>query len=273
MRIGLVTCAVLPEPDPDAAPLEDALRRRGHDATWVPWDDDTFKLDGFDLFVMRSAWNYHAAPSAFLEWVARAHAHAKVINPPEVIAWNAHKGYLCTLAAAGTPIVPTQIVAADELADMAIDHAVVIKPAIGAGSVGARQFLPTQGDAARAHAAALALNGDVIVQPYLEGFCDPGERSLVCIAGTWTHAIRKHPRFADQVERVDGGEPPTPAELDVARTAVAAIPWPVAYARADLVLHDGHPVVSELELIEPSLFFDHGPGSVERFVDMIERSA
>jgi hypothetical protein len=38
------------------------------------------------------------------------------------------------------------------------------------------------------------------------------------------------------------------------------------YARVDLLAgEDGEPVVLELELTEPSLFFTHAPDAVERF--------
>ena len=44
------------------------------------------------------------------------------------------------------------------------------------------------------------------------------------------------------------------------------------YARVDLIQDaDGHPVVLELELTEPSLFFAHATGSAERFADAIGR--
>jgi O-ureido-D-serine cyclo-ligase len=58
--------------------------------------------------------------------------------------------------------------------------------------------------------------------------------------------------------------------------AFNAIPGPVPlYARVDLLQGaDGQPVVLELELVEPSLFFDQGPGSARRFVDaLVERLA
>lgn len=38
-RIGLVTCREIPEPDPEAEPLLQALRLEGVDAAWVAWDD------------------------------------------------------------------------------------------------------------------------------------------------------------------------------------------------------------------------------------------
>jgi hypothetical protein len=55
----------------------------------------------------------------------------------------------------------------------------------------------------------------------------------------------------------------------VAKAAFNAIPGPPPlYARLDLVRDAaGDPVVLELELVEPSLFFEHGPGAAERLVE------
>ena len=57
-------------------------------------------------------------------------------------------------------------------------------------------------------------------------------------------------------------------ERALAALALAAIPFagPLAYARVDLIRDArGEPVVLELELAEPSLFFAYAPGSADRF--------
>ena len=42
------------------------------------------------------------------------------------------------------------------------------------------------------------------------------------------------------------------------------------YARVDLIRSpEGRPQLLELELAEPSLFFAHGPGAAERFVERL----
>ncbi len=45
------------------------------------------------------------------------------------------------------------------------------------------------------------------------------------------------------------------------------------YARVDLIAGlDGHPVLLELELTEPSLYLGHADGAPERFADAIVAS-
>ena len=53
MRIALLTCDPLPEPDPDETPLLEAFRERGHDAESVVWDDPAASFSGFDALIRR----------------------------------------------------------------------------------------------------------------------------------------------------------------------------------------------------------------------------
>jgi hypothetical protein len=105
------------------------------------------------------------------------------------------------------------------------------------------------------------------VQPYLESVHDHGERSLVWIDGEVSHQIRKAPRFAGDAEQVTGPHPIPDDERAVALAALA--PWAdrILYGRVDVARDaSGAPVVMELELAEPSLFFFVQPGSAERYV-------
>jgi glutathione synthase/RimK-type ligase-like ATP-grasp enzyme len=148
---------------------------------------------------------------------------------------------------------------------------VVVKPAVGAGSTGVRAF-DAKDPAADAHVADLAANGDVLVQPYLASIHDHGERSLVWIGGDFTHAVRKTPRFSGEDERITG---PFVIDDDERRLALAALaPYRdrILYGRVDVARDPtGAPLVMELELTEPSLFFDFAPGSADHFVASILR--
>ncbi len=277
MRIALVTCRKLPEPDPDDAPLRAALQARGHEPVAVAWDDPDASLAGFDRFLLRSAWNYYHEPAAFLEWVDRAAALAPFLNPPDVLRWNIHKGYLEELEQRGLPVVPTRVLrraGAREFAavlDATGWDDVVVKPCISAASWRTKRF---RGDAlgdAAAFAAELLAERDVLLQRFEPGALDPGERCLVWIAGEFTHAIRKRPRLEGQDESVDADVPPTAGELEVAEAALAPLADRLTYARVDVMpAPDGSPRISEIELMEPSLFFPQGPPAAERLTRALE---
>ena len=107
-----------------------------------------------------------------------------------MVAWNTDKRYLADLADAGVPTVPSQFFAPGERVRLPRGE-VVVKPAVGAGSVGAQRF--TDARAAREHAAALQAAGrTVLVQPY-DPRVEDGETALVFLGGEQSHAFTKGP--------------------------------------------------------------------------------
>lgn len=277
LDVALASCSRLPKVDRDEAPLLQALRAAGLRAEVLAWDDPNADFSSARATLLRSTWNYAAQPEAFADWLERTAAVSALWNPLPVVRWNLHKGYLLDLARAGVPVTPTRLVprgGAERLADLAAEHGwreVVVKPAISAGS---RLTLRVGADDTRgeAHLRALVDREDALVQPYLPAVESYGERALIVIDGELTHAVRKGPRFAGDAESITGPFDVTDAEAALARAAVAAAPSPVLYARVDVAPGpDGHPVLMELELIEPSLFFAHGPLAVERLVAAIGR--
>jgi hypothetical protein len=277
LDVALATCRRLPKVDGDEAPLLQALRAAGLRADVLAWDDPAADFSAARLTLLRSTWNYAAQPEAFADWLTRTAAVSALWNPLPVVRWNLHKGYLLDLARAGVPVTPTQLVrrgSAAHLGDLAAERGwndVVVKPAVSAGS---RLTLRAAADSPRgeAHLRALVDREDALVQPYLPAVEDYGERALIVIDGELTHAVRKGPRFAGEAESITGPFQVTGAEAALARAAVAAVPSPVLYARVDVAPGpDGQPVLMELELIEPSLFFTRGPLALERLVAAVAR--
>ena len=270
MRLRVATCAVLPEPDADEAPLAAALTRAGFDHELVAWDDPSVDWDAPIPTIIRSTWNYALDVTAYLAWIDRAAKSAAIWNPPSIVRGNVHKRYLLELAARGVPVVPTTLV--EPGATIAVQsQRVVIKPEVGAGSLNARVF--EAGDiAAIAHCASITARGAALVQPYLRSVEDYGERSLVWIDGELSHAIRKSPRFSGDNETVSGPMPIGDDERAVALAALAPIANQILYARCDLARDEqGQPMVMELELVEPSLFFAKHPPAADRFVAALAR--
>jgi glutathione synthase/RimK-type ligase-like ATP-grasp enzyme len=273
VALRIATCKPLPEPDVDEAPLAAALAAGGFQAELVAWDDPSVDWDAPIPTILRSTWNYPLAIDAFLAWIDRASAAAPLINPPDIVRDNLRKRYLLGLAARGVPVVPTTLVERGQALDLAVIAApsIVIKPEVGAGSLDTRRFAPAD-PAAQAHLAALTARGAALVQPYIASVEAYGERSLVWIDGELSHAIRKAPRFSGDGEQVAGPFPITAGERAVALAALAPIADRILYGRVDVAQDDaGQPMVMELELVEPSLFFAHQPGSADRYVAGLRR--
>jgi hypothetical protein len=263
--IVLAGCPALPEGDGDDAGLVAAMRERGLHARWLSWDDPR-TLDA-DLVILRATWDYIDRLDEFLTWTRRVR---NLLNSPAVVVWNTDKRYLADLAAAGVSTVPSLFFAPGEHVRIPDGDEVVVKPAIGMGSVGALRFSETAD--AVAHAAALQAQGrTVLVQPY-DSRIEDGETALVFLRGRQSHAFTKGPILPPpgQAPVFDESgtyaqESLTPAEpdfevWDVGHAALAAAAEQLAidlgellYARVD-VIGDRHDVrVLELELVEPSL--------------------
>jgi len=65
MHVALASCADLPEPDLDEAPLLEALRATGLTAEVLAWDDPAADFSAARLTVLRATWNYPLRPRAF----------------------------------------------------------------------------------------------------------------------------------------------------------------------------------------------------------------
>jgi len=269
--VALASCLTLPEPDPDEAPLLRALSERGVRAEVLAWDDPAADFSRARLTVLRATWNYHRAPGAFVRWLREAGARTELLNPPEVVLWNMHKRYLLELSARAVPVLPTELVlagAACSLGELVAQRGfrdLVVKPAVSAGSRGARRFAASELEAAQAHLAAITATEDALVQPYAAEVERRGERSLVWIDGEITHALRKAPRFDGQGEDITAAPDISRQERELAQLAVEAVGAPLFYARVDTVTGPAGPMLMELELIEPSLYFDASPVALDRF--------
>jgi O-ureido-D-serine cyclo-ligase len=286
--IALITAAAARDLDDDLPPLIAALQDAGIDASAVDWYDGAVDWSRFDLALLRSTWDYTERPAEFLAWIDRAAKSTRIANPPAVVRWNSDKHYLADLEHAGIPIVSSTFVEPAEDPRTALSRFVercgrefVVKPAVGAGSRDAMRHACDEVDAAVEHARRLLdANRSVLLQPYLDRVDVSGETALIFFDGVFSHAIRKGPllrrgegptRALFATEHITPREPDA-AEIDVATRTLAAIPFakPLLYARVDLIRDDaGAPVVLELELTEPSLFFTHASGSAQRFAQAI----
>ena len=281
-RVALVTCAAFPDLWDDDHPLRDALRERGVIVEAVSWDDPAADWSRFDLTVLRSPWDYISRRDEFVTW---AHSVPRLANPAGIVAWNTDKTYLRDLDRAGVPIIPTDFVAPGETWTPPAAGDWVVKPAISAGSQDtARYALPAQRDLAAAHVIRLTEAGrTAMIQPFLPAVDTAGETAVLCFPDatgelTFSHAARKsamlrgpgegaHDLTTEQITP----RTPSPAELEVARLALAAIPDAknLLYARVDLIPGPDGPLLIELELTEPSLFLRTSETAAARLAEAI----
>lgn len=278
--VAIATCREMPEPDPDEELLLDALRGAELEPRQLAWDEASSDFAAASVVVLRSTWNYHRHLDDFLGWIDALSKKTRVVNPAAVVRWNAHKRYLLDLEARGVRTVPTLFV--DRGAQLEVREQVetlgwndvVVKPAVSAGSFQTKRF-KTRASIDDAWVSALVAQRDVMIQPYVKSVDGWGERAVVWIDDALTHAVRKTARFAGQAEVVSEAldvasdeDVIARAAIDAAREATGASA--LLYGRVDIMRdRQGAPMVSELELIEPSLFLQQSEDALRRFVAAI----
>ena len=148
----------------------------------------------------------------------------------------------------------------------------VLKPRIAATAYGtflidARTTLSDE-DLAPARASG------AVIQEFIPEFVERGEVAMIFAGGTFSHAVSRRATAGDfRVQKDFGGvvEPLAPsAELLAFGAAVMAqVLASCAYARVDVVETERGPLLMELELVEPELYFSIIPGSADLLARVI----
>ncbi|QDU84423.1 Cycloserine biosynthesis protein DcsG [Planctomycetes bacterium Pla163] len=261
------------ELDREFEPMRAACATRGIALEVAVWDAPEFDPEHFDAVVIGTTWDYTSKPAAFLAFLDRCEAARPLFNPAVVVRWNLDKGYLADLAERGAPTVPT--VFAPDASDGTIAEAfdrigadeLVVKPLVGASAwrqVRVRRGAPLPPVDERPPGRAL-------IQPFLPAVATEGEYSFVYFDGELSHVARKVPAAGDyRVQSMFGAREtvhePSGIERDLSARVLAAVPERLLHARVDMVRGlDGELAVMELELIEPYLYPEQGPGMGEAF--------
>lgn len=264
------------------AELEPACRAQGYHLEPVVWDSG-FDASQFTAIVIGTAWDYTSRPEKFLRALGDWESQCRVLNSSRTAEWNMDKRYLQALSEAGIPVIDT--VWADRADETAITQAfatldcdeIVVKPLVGAGAW-------RQARIKRADPLPPAENlppREAMIQPFLPSIAEEGEYSLIFFEGSFSHAVLKRPRSGDyRVQSVYGGveqtHTATPDQIAVASDILAAARELCGepgflYARVDMARGlDGLLKLMELELIEPYLYPEQGPGMGARFAQALK---
>jgi glutathione synthase/RimK-type ligase-like ATP-grasp enzyme len=259
--------------------LFEPLAKLGWQAEEVSWRKQGVDWNQFDVVVIRSTWDYQDDPQAFvacLEQIEKSSACLQ--NSLDLVKWNVSKNYLQDMENQGITIVPTRWMQQFDLADVAksFDHfstqQIVIKPLVSANADHTyrlnRELLLSQAATLKTTFTDRAF----MVQPFMQAIVDEGEYSLFYFAGHYSHSILKMPKVDDfRVQEEHGGQlkliEPNDEMLTTGRHALASLPKDALYARVDLIRHENEFAVMEVELIEPSLYFNMDHQSPQRFAE------
>lgn len=257
------------------------FNQKGWIVDTISWHAASVNWDAFDYVIVRSTWDYQQDADAFLCCLKQIEAsRATLFNPLSLMQWNIEKYYLRDLENKGVPIVET--VWGDTFNNTVIGDAflkfdsdtLVIKPVLSAN---ADDTFKLSRDTWEKDAHLLSETfgqRNFMVQPFLNSVVEEGEYSLFYFGGAFSHANKKVPKQGDfRVQEEHGGSlhlvTVDSEQLDIAQKALLAMPCEALYARVDLVRQKGEWAIMELELIEPSLYFNLDEQSPLRFVEAL----
>ncbi len=259
------------------------LQQLGWDVTEVSWHQSGVDWDQFDAVIIRSTWDYQDDPQGFLTCLEQIDGSSAVLlNSLETVKWNISKNYLQDLEQAGVLIVPTlwHEHYGPSVLTGAFAHfncaELVIKPRISANADYTYRISQEQADTFEDILVEVFQSRPFMIQPFMKAIVEEGEYSLFYFEGEYSHSILKVPKSADfRVQEEHGGRllvhHADPQQKRISEQVLAAIPELPLYARIDLVRYQDSYALMEVELIEPSLYFNLDNDSPQRFAQAVQR--
>lgn len=279
--IAFATCSACPLLAKDDEALAAALSATGHCVEAAAWDNPAIDWSRYDTVIIRSTWNYHLHPRAFLAWLHRLKG-LQLINPVDILEWNMNKEYLAGLQQMDIPLPETLFLEAGATPDLDTIFQqtgwsrAVIKPCISATAWNTWIATPDTAAKDTEKLTPLLITGSYMIQAFMEEVETDGEYSLIFFGQQYSHAVKKTAKKGDfRVQEKYGGQSlPTRPEPSIIRQATAildkAVPFDTSprllYARVDGVMCKGVFTLMELELVEPSLFINNNRLAIRQFV-------
>ena len=246
------------------------------------WNDTNFNWSSTKSAIFRSTWNYFDQFSNFRNWLKLVKDQCYLINPYEQINWNLDKHYLLDLQKLDLPIVESVFVSKKTQLDLeTISKSknwkdIVIKPTI---SGAARYTYHLKNDEIKKFQDKwlfLTNNEDFIVQEFQKNIISSGEIAVMIFGGEYSHSVLKKAKkgdfrvqddFGGSVEKIN---PPLKI-IELAEKTVKSLKTMPLYARVDIIFDNGNnPVISELELVEPELWFRFKEESAYKLAEIVK---
>ena len=263
--------------------LRRALEQKGFRVHRIDWTNDEFDWETTTSVLFRAVWDYTQRFEEFLSFLDFVSTKTTMINSLETILWNLNKHYLDDLKNRGINIPQTVYIEKGNQATLHELHKkynlteTILKPAMSAG---ARHTYRLHSKNLSEHEIIfqqLIEKETMMLQPFLHSIIDRGEVTLVVIGGKYTHAILKKAKAGDfRVQDDFGGTVhayiPTKEEILFAEHVVSVCSPLPSYARVDMIIdNNGNLAVSELELIEPELWFRFEPTAANALAENVQQ--
>tara|TARA_R110002072_G_scaffold149250_9_gene297077 strand:+ start:2323 stop:3237 length:915 start_codon:yes stop_codon:yes gene_type:complete len=262
--------------------LKDAIQKLNLQVVRKSWDDSNFDWSTTRFAIFRTTWDYFDRFEEFSSWLNKVSQQTILLNSENLIRWNIDKHYLLNLKYKGVHICESYFIEKGDtitLYNLSKKHSLdtfVIKPCI---SGAARHTYKISQENITAHEelfSELIANEAMIIQPFQKNIVKKGEISMMVVDGKFTHAVLKIAKPGDfRVQDDFGGTvsdyTPTQEEITYAENAVKSCPEMPIYARVDVFLDNENKLaLTELELIEPELWFRNHPKAAHKLAKAIK---
>ncbi len=278
MKIGILTCARLPELLESDQKLIPLFAKENISAKAVVWNDESVDWTQFDYLIFRNTWDYYQKEIVFNQWLKKIESSGiKTLNPISVIQKNKHKFYLKELEKIGILILPTIFLKKNSNPDLQTLipenwQKIVLKPAFSAGSYLTKLIDRNELEFIQTEFKEHFETNDFLLQEFRPEIKEVGETSFIFFNGKFSYAVNKKPTESDfRVQIQFGGKytliEPNAHLVSQAELVLSKIPEKLLYARVDGIVIENKLHLMEIELIEPDLYFDLACGARERFVE------
>ena len=246
------------------------------------WNDPNFNWNNTRSVLFRSTWDYFDNFEQFKKWFDKTRNTCLMINSSETIEWNLDKHYLLDLQKHQIPIPKSEFIKRELSVDLSLLmqekkwNEIVVKPTISGAAKNTYRLKKEDINQFDSTWKKLIYQEDFIVQEFQNNVITKGEVAMMVIGGKYTHAVLKKAKEGDfRVQDDFGGSiaiyNPSEKMVKLAEQCTRIISPIPSYARVDIIWdNSGDLAVSELELIEPELWFRLNPNAAQKLAEHVD---
>ena len=260
------------------------LSKLGWECEFIPWDSISINWDDFDAVIIRSTWDYQQKEKLFFKTLQSIEAStATLYNSLDTVKWNVNKRYLLELEKENISIIPTRLYDSfdfdiiNQLFSFFNENKLIIKPCVSANADDTFILEQNKMGSLKPVLENTFSQKDFLVQPFIKNIRIEGEYSLIYFGNRLSHVLLKTPKNGDfRVQEEHGGilkaiNKPESSLIDFGNKVMGTIPYQCLFSRVDVVRGSNNYLLMEVELIEPSLYFNMDLKSPQMFAEIFNK--
>ena len=260
------------------------LSKLGWECEFIPWDSISINWDDFDAVIIRSTWDYQQKEKLFFKTLQSIEAStATLYNSLDAVKWNINKRYLLELEKENISIIPTRLYDSfdfdivNQLFSFFNENKLIIKPCVSANADDTFILEQNKLGSLKPVLENTFSQKDFLVQPFIKNIRIEGEYSLIYFGNRLSHVLLKTPKNGDfRVQEEHGGilkaiNKPESSLIDFGNKVMGTIPYQCLFSRVDVVRGSNNYLLMEVELIEPSLYFNMDLNSPQMFAEIFNK--